>query len=133
MVHSVNSSWVFLKDQLFFIVRNTLKNFLSKPLELSMLSHQFMLISAVFRGVFESHFLLYWLSTQVLKILLYKRFIDYVCRYLRYREISSTYYKCKGHLESSGSFFQQGMYRCPRYSYLNSLKQEYKMSPIIKT
>ena len=35
MVHSVNSRWVFSKDQWFFIISNTLKGFLSKPLELS--------------------------------------------------------------------------------------------------
>ena len=30
-------SWVFLKDRWFFIISNTLKGFLSKPLELSVL------------------------------------------------------------------------------------------------
>ena len=37
MVHSVNSQGYFLKNQWFFIIRNTLKGFLSKPLELSVL------------------------------------------------------------------------------------------------
>ena len=30
-------SWLFLKDRWFFIISNTLKGFLSKPLELSVL------------------------------------------------------------------------------------------------